>query len=90
MAEILSHAGKALVQVVIVGVVLGAGLPAIYALGMKSLTIGRATTPDGHMLEGRATPAGLTLAGLCFAVVVAAVVFGIVVIVFGKQIFGGH
>ena len=71
-----------------VGIVLGAGLPALYALGMKSLTIGRATTPDGHLLQGRATPTGMALAGLCFAVVIAAVLFGIVVIIFGKQIFG--
>lgn len=89
MGEIFAKAGAALAQVLLVGIVLGAGLPAIYAAGMKALTLGRETTPDGHMLAGKVTPAGMVLAALCFGIVVAAVLFGIVVIVFGKQIFGG-
>lgn len=89
MAEIFAKAGAALVQVIIIGIVLGAGLPALYAAGMKAITLGRSTTPDGHMLTGRMTPLGTALAVLCFGIVIAAVLFGIVVIVFGKQIFGG-
>ena len=58
MGEIFAKAGAALVQVIIIGIVLGAGLPALYAAGMKALTIGRTTTPDGHMLTGRVTPVG--------------------------------
>lgn len=89
MGEIFAKAGVALVQVVIVGLLLGAGLPALYAAGMKGLTLGRGTTPDGHMLTGKVTPAGMVVAGLCFGIVVVAIVFGILVIVFGAKVWGG-
>lgn len=90
MSEIFSKAGSELLTVTIVGLLLGAGLPTVFSLGMRALTLGRSVTPDGQELEGRATPMGLALAGLCFAVTIGAVVFGIAVIIWGKQVLGGH
>lgn len=90
MIDILTKSGQAILSVLAVGLVLGAGLPALFAAGMKALTLGRTVSADGATLEGKATPTGLALAGLCFALVVAAIVFGIVVIIFGNQIFTGH
>ncbi|WP_345752318.1 hypothetical protein [Microbacterium rhizophilus] len=78
-------------QVVVVGLLFGAGLPALFALGMRSL----ASVPAGHRLDPESnapvptTPVGRAVAYLCFGLCVAAALFGVVVIVFGKQIFGG-
>ena len=83
--DILTHALSALWQVTLVALVLGAGLPAIFALGIRSLDTGREVGPDGRLTPGSAGRVG---AFLCFGVVVAAALFGIVVIVFGKQLFG--
>lgn len=88
MSEILSKAGGELLMVLAVGLLLGAGLPAVFSLGMRALTVGRTVSADGHDLQGPPNPLGLTLAVLCFALVIAAIVFGIVVIVYGNKIFG--
>jgi hypothetical protein len=64
-----------------------AGLPTVFALAMRSLAAGRAVTADGTQFAGPPTTAGRMGAIILFAVCVAAVLFGIVVIVFGKQIF---
>lgn len=90
MIDILQKSASTLLQVTVVALVLGAGLPAIYSLGMKALTIGRPISADGHDIRGKASPLGLTLAGICFAVVIGAVIFGILVIIFGKKVLGGH
>lgn len=91
MIEILAKAGHALISVVIVGVVLGAGLPALYGLGMRSLMLGRTVGPDGEPNES-ARPAGLALALLCFGIVLAAIAYGILIIIFGGKVLpgGGH
>jgi len=88
--EILVESLKALWQVTLVGLLLGAGLPALFALGMRSLSTGRLDGPDGQHAPTSATTSPLArLVGyLCFGLVVAAALFGIVVIVFGKQLFG--
>jgi hypothetical protein len=81
---------QAIVPVLVVGLLLGAGLPALFALGVRALygtEVATVGTPD----SSRATtnrPVGRVVAYLCFGVCVAAVLFGIVVIVFGKQMFG--
>ncbi|BDZ42258.1 hypothetical protein GCM10025865_15570 [Paraoerskovia sediminicola] len=75
----------ALVQVVLAGILVGAGLPALFALGVRTL-VGR----DGSLATGAAAatdsvatrtarPAAwrLVVAGLCFAVIVAAIGAGI-------------
>jgi hypothetical protein len=85
--EILVKALQAIWQVALVGLLLGAGLPALFALGVRALH-GAEVAVGAPGSSPSATPARRTLAYLCFGVCVAAVVFGIVVIVFGQQIFG--
>ena len=84
---------NAIWQVALGALVLGAGLPALYALGIRSL-YGRetlvATAGGGEPQYTKPTTLGRIGAVVCFAIVIAAVVFGIVVIVFGKQIFGSR
>jgi len=66
--------GAALLRVVVVSLVLGAGIPAVFALGVRSLAWDEG--PD------RPRPVVRTFAaGLCFVVVVAAIVAGIYTIV---------
>ena len=81
---------SALFQVLVAGIVLGAGLPALFALGVKSLNTGRvvvvADGPDGEV--SKPSTAGSIGAGICFTVCVLAVLFGIVVLIWGKQLFG--
>jgi hypothetical protein len=91
--EILTKAFDALWQVLLVGLLLGAGLPALFALGLRSLNTGRTVTVGaggGGSLGETSKPSPLGLAGavVCFAILVAAVLFGIVVIIFGNTIFG--
>jgi hypothetical protein len=73
---------------VAVGLLLGAGLPALFALGVRALESERVLVADGAGLTSRASTGGKALAVLCFGVTALAVVFGIVVIVFGRQLFG--
>lgn len=89
MSEILAKAGPALLNVTMIGLLLGAGLPALFSLGMKALGIGRPVriTASGTEYVGPPTTVGRAAATVAFGVVIAAALFGIVVIVFGKQIF---
>lgn len=90
--EILTKAAAALWQVLAVGLLLGAGLPALFSLGMRSLDTGRVPAPAGATDGGPdatvASPSGKVGAAACFGLCVLAVLVGIVVIVFGKQLFG--
>jgi hypothetical protein len=89
LAHIASTALHDVGQVLLVGLVLGVGLPVLFAVGIRSLNTGRtlvAAGPDGEVTE--ASPAGLTGAAICFGLCIAAVAFGIVVIIWGKQLFG--
>ena len=78
-------------QVLLYGLLLGAGIPLVFALGIRSLAFGQggeATTTHGGV-----HPVGRLLAGLCFALVVVAVAIGITVIVasgFGKEVSFEH
>lgn len=89
MTKILMDSLDALWQVALVGLVLGAGLPALFALGVRSLNSQRVAVPAG----GSGTVTTSSTAGrvggyACFAVCALAVAFGIVVIIYGKQLFG--
>jgi hypothetical protein len=88
--EIATKALEALWQVLLVGLVLGVGLPALFALGVLSLNRNRRLVSVGAVGEEITKPSavGLTGAIVCFGVCVLAVIFGIVVIVYGKQLFG--
>ena len=66
-------------QVLVVGILLGAGLPVIFALGIRALSYGVGGAADIEAHEPH--PIGKVLAGLCFAVVIAAVLVGVGAIV---------
>ncbi len=86
--DILTKALGALWQVAAVGLLLGAGLPALFALGVRSLESSRVpVSANGSDLATQASAAGKAGAAVCFGICILAVVFGIVVIVFGKQLF---
>jgi hypothetical protein len=91
--DILTKALDALWQVLVVGLLLGAGLPALFALGLRSLNTGRTVTVGaggygGGDEDSKPSAAGLAGAVVCFGIAILAVLFGIVVIIFGKQLFG--
>jgi hypothetical protein len=77
----------ALWKIVVVGLAAGAGLPALFAIGLRVLNAGPRTTPvsavdDERVYGGNAV--GLVVASLCFAVVLAAIGLGIESIVSGS------
>lgn len=72
----------ALWEIVVVSLLAGAGLPALFAVGMRTLSIpgkGRPRGGTGELVGG--SPAGIAAAALCFAIVLAAVGYGIYVVV---------
>lgn len=81
----------ALWQVLAVGLLLGAGLPALFAIGVRSLEHNRVLAPAGAAgasADGTVASVGGKIgAGICFGLCALAVLFGIVVIIFGKQLF---
>jgi hypothetical protein len=79
-------------KILVVGVILGAGLPALFAVGVRSMAYGQGG--DAELAAGTVPhPAGRLVAGICFLVVALAVVLGITYIVatgFGKVITFDH
>lgn len=67
-----------LAKVFAASIILGAGLPAIFALGVRAMAYGSGATADGSAAPRR--PIGHVLGILCFATVVLAIVAGISVI----------
>lgn len=72
----LSETFGSLWEVILFGALFGAGLPAIFGLGMHALSVGTADA-TGHV---RPTPIAFAGAILCFAVVGFAVICGILLI----------
>ena len=80
----------ALWQIVVLGLVCGAGLPALFAVGLVALNTGHrvqtagagggATESDESRVYG-GNPVGLVAACLCFAIVLGAIGYGIYLIV---------
>ncbi len=74
---------SALWRIIVVGLLAGAGLPAIFAVGIRALATGSDAaavgTDEDRVVGG--SRVGMTLAGLCFAVVLAAIGYGIYLIV---------
>ncbi|MFE7633297.1 hypothetical protein ACFU7Z_04690 [Kitasatospora sp. NPDC057518] len=76
-------------KIVVVGLVTGAGLPALFALGLRLLNPSGPSDPsaasgpadEAAAVRPTAGPVGSTLAGLLFALVLAAIGWGIYVIV---------
>ncbi|HWG23984.1 hypothetical protein [Actinospica sp.] len=79
----------ALWKIIVVGVALGAGLPALFAVGLRALSIGGTATvavePGAGTRPGAAAAGGnLTgrvIAVLCFAIVLAGIGWGVYKIV---------
>ena len=75
---------EAIWKVLLVGLVLGAGLPTLYAVGIRLMAWGQGGDAEVHAAGTAAAaphPIGRVLAGLCFLVVLAAVALGILYIV---------
>jgi hypothetical protein len=74
----------ALAKIIVVGLVAGAGLPAIFAVGLRVLAPPHRAAPVAE--QGTVTTSAVNVAGatLCFAVVLAAVGYGIYLIVAGS------
>ena len=91
---------NALWKIVVVGLLTGAGLPAVFALGLRTLSPpgppGPAAAADrgaaGRAAPERAAagaavtagPLGYAVAGVCFAVVLAAIAWGVYTIAAGS------
>lgn len=86
----LEGAGK----VLLAGLAFGAGLPVVYALAMRALTLGSTTLVDEKgTITHRPSVYGRVLSGLLVLVLVGAVVLGLVMIVatgFGKAVSFEH
>jgi len=81
----LHFAGTAIWQVLLASVVLGAGLPVIFALGVRSLAWGSAREAGDGAPARPGNPLGKVLAVVLFAVVLYILAIGIYYI-----IVGGH
>jgi hypothetical protein len=78
-------------KVLTVSLLVGAGLPLIFALGIRSLALGAGG--DAEVDHARPRPLGNALAALCFLLVLAGVALGITVVVasgFGKAVSFEH
>ena len=76
----------ALWRIVLVGLVAGAGLPALFAVGLRALAIpasGQAGASASAPSRTGGNPLGLVIAVVCFAVVLAAIAWGVYLIVNG-------
>jgi hypothetical protein len=77
----------ALWQIVVLGLLCGAGLPALFAVGLVALNMGAKPVPAGAEGSDRVvggSPIGIAAATLCFAIVLAAIGWGIYFIVQGS------
>ena len=72
---------SALWRIVVIGLLAGAGLPALFAVGVKLLAAGE-TAPGGARTA--ANPTAMAFAGICFAAVLAGIGWGIYFIVAGS------
>ncbi|WP_420175780.1 hypothetical protein [Luteococcus sp. OSA5] len=75
----LSMFFSALGKVLLVGLLLGAGLPALFSLGIRAMAYGAGGAAETSHAPGH--PVGRVLGVLCFALVLAAIALGIAVIV---------
>ncbi|GAA2883547.1 hypothetical protein Acy02nite_07250 [Actinoplanes cyaneus] len=82
-------------RVLVAGLVLGAGLPVLFALGIRSLAwgAGEASVNSSGVTAGTRRPLGTALGYLLFAIVVAGVLLGLTFIVasgFGNKLSFEH
>lgn len=71
---------QAIWKIVVFGLVLGAGLPSLFAVGLFSLSRGprqaAAEGGDSDVVVG-GNPLGVVLAGICFLIILAAIAWGL-------------
>jgi hypothetical protein len=73
---------KAIWEILVVGLLAGAGLPALVALGLLALSPSPGPrAASGTAVAARPNPVRVAVAALCFAVVLAAIGYGIYLIV---------
>lgn len=77
---------QALWKILVVGLIAGAGLPALFAVGLRAISLRRAgegplPEESDHVLGDN--PAGIAAGVACFAVVLVAIAWGIYLIVKG-------
>ena len=75
----------ALWQILVAGLICGAGLPAIFVLGLRALAMpasGPRALQDSDRVVG-GSRVGVVIAGLCFTIVTAGIAWGIYFIVAG-------
>ncbi|WP_229076572.1 hypothetical protein [Actinoplanes sp. DH11] len=83
-------------KILLAGLLLGAGLPAVFAVGIRSMAYGAGGDAEAHATGTpgpRPHPAGRIGAYACFAVVLLAVALGITFVVatgFGKELSFEH
>ena len=78
-------------KVLVASLVLGAGLPIVFALGVRARAYAAGGGTDGHHAERH--PVGNVLAALCLLVVLLGVALGITIVVasgFGKAVSFEH
>jgi hypothetical protein len=95
MKHTLFLEAQAIWKILAIGLLLGAGLPALFAAGIRALAYGQGGAAEIQAAGTAAVPhpIGRAVAGLCFAIVIVAVVLGIVFIVasgFGKALSFEH
>ena len=92
----VTFAFEAAWKVLVVGLVLGAGLPMLFAFGIRTMAWGQGGEAEVHAAGTAAPaphPAGRAIGILCFALVLAAIALGITFIVatgFGKELSFEH
>jgi hypothetical protein len=96
MKHTLALEAQALWKILALGLILGAGLPALFAAGIRAQAYGQGGEAEEHA-AGTAPaaphPIGRAIAVLCYAIVVVAVALGIFLIVasgFGKELSFSH
>ena len=80
MTDNLGFALEAAWKVVAAGLVLGAGLPAVFAVGVRSLAWGTGGAAE-VAVDAQPHPAGRAGAVACFAVVLAGIALGLTIII---------
>ena len=75
----LKFAAEAIWKVGLVSLALGAGLPVLFAVGIRSLAWG--SGGDAEASHAKANPIGKVLAGVIFLIVAYAIISGIVYVI---------
>lgn len=78
-----THTLQDIWQVLLAGLVLGAGLPVVFALGLRALAWGDGG--DAEVSHGQPNPIGKVIAGVLFLVVAYGIVSGILYVIASGQ-----